>query len=179
MNDEPIEMTYASQLLAKIEAADIATIKQLAYWSGLHENTIRDYRDGRIKHFGSESRFWNAVLVGMNERTGGRPHPIVYEIVGLFLHSVPMTIVTSPVGEVLDGHSVGGACKRLGALARDVAAVAESIGEIYEDGRVDGADDPSIAEFVAKADQLIARVFGLKALIVKERSVAGSGGKAS
>lgn len=175
---EPIEMTASSQLIAKIESAEIATIKQMAYWSGLHENTVRDYRDGRIKHFGAESRFWNGVLAGLVARAGhtGELPPIAFEIAGLALHNIPIAIVNLFNLDQVSERTVGGMCRTVGTLCRNIGDVAESVGIIYDDGSVDRRDDPTISELTTKIDMTVARLLRLKARISIDRQSAAQGG---
>jgi len=163
---EPHEMSHSSQLIAELDAAGVAPLKQLGFWAGLHENTIRDYRDGRIKHFGTEMRFWNAVLVGLT--AGGAVHPFAFRITGMLLKGTPLA-ATSVKSFQLRDENIAATLRRFAPMTRDLADAMDHAAAIYADGRVTAADDPNICELETKLDQLINQAWQIKHAIGRER----------
>lgn len=177
--DEPLEMTHSSQLIGELDASGLASLKQLAFWSGLHENTVRDYRDGRIKHFGSEMRFWNGVLQGLLSQHAPDIPGIAFRIIGLLIKGTRLAAVSAPsCGEPMPA-GVDAMLKRFAPMLRDVANCMESAAEIYGDGHVDRADDPTIAELNQKVDILIHRLWAIKARVAQDRAAAAQKGGAA
>jgi len=165
------EMSHSSQLIGEIDAAGVASIKQMAFWSGLHENTVRDYRDGRIKHFGSEMRFWNGVLVGMSaEHAPGFPG-ICFRVPGLLLKGTRMAVTSADL-YVETKAPIHKMLRNFAPVHRDLAGAMESAADIFEDGHVDHFDDPTIAELNQKIDSGVARLMAIKAGIANERAKA-------
>lgn len=173
MTDE-IEMTQASQMIAELDASGVASMKELAYWSGLHENTVRDYRDARIRHFGAESRFWNGVLQGLCRKFSPATPAVVFRIVGMMLKGTPLSTVT-----IIENHGSGAApiaslIRQFARMNRDLADAADAAAQIYEDGRVDARDDANIAELETKCDLIISTAWQIKHRIGQEKLAAGS-----
>lgn len=170
------EMSYASQLLLEIEASGLATMKELAFWSGLHENTVRDYRESRIRHFGRETRFWNGVLLGLCAKHSPAVPAICFRIVGMLLKGTPLAVV-----QLAGGAQAINAVPNLPGIIRlflasqdDLVAAMQSSVNILEDGRVDVRDSADIAELESKIDTAIGRLWGIKYAIGKEREKAGA-----
>lgn len=170
------EMSYASQLLLEIDAGGIASIKELAFWSGLHENTVRDYRESRIRHFGRETRFWNGVLVGLCAKHAPGVPEVCFRIVAMLMKGTPLTAVqlvnTTPRIQAV--ASLSGVMRTFLDSQSDLAAAMQSAVNILEDGRVDVRDNADIAELETKVDLAICRLWGIKHAIGKEREKAGA-----
>lgn len=167
------EMSFAAQLITELEHSGLCEIKQLAFWSGLHENTVRDYRDGRIKHFGRETRFWNSVLVGLCAHHAPAIPAVAFRIAAMLLKGTPLSAVTiqgwkqsvAPLSTVLSNFI---------PAQEDLIAAMKSAVQILEDNRVDVSDSPDIAELNNKIDQAISRLWQIKHVIAKEREKAVS-----
>lgn len=166
---EPIEMTHSAQLINELDASGLASLKQLAFWSGLHENTVRDYRDGRIRHFGSELRFWNGVICGLLQTYAPAVPPICFRVVGLLLKGTGLHVSHCARPDEIAGP-LPVLLRQFAPLTRNLADTMEAAAQILEDGRVTASDDPNIAELESKADMLIARLLGIKHRIAAERS---------
>lgn len=166
---EPIEMNYAAQLINQLDASGLATLKELAYWSGLHENTVRDYESGRIRHFGSESRFWNGVLIGLCRKYAPSVPPIAYQIVSTFIKGTPMCIASAVAWSETESP-LPTVFRQFGAIARALGDAADSAADIYRDGKVTQSDDPNIAALETQCDQIIARAWQVKSRIARERA---------
>lgn len=162
MFDAP-EMSHASQLITEIEASGLATLKQIAFWSGLHENTVRDYRDGRIRHFGAESRFWNGVLVGLcRHHQPGIPE-VCFRIIGMLLKGSPLAAVSVMAPALDDDRPLANVMHQFAAIARDLADAADAAATLYEQpGGVDAATNPSVAELESKIDRIINGAWRIK-----------------
>lgn len=166
---EALEMSYAAQLVGQLDACDLGSYKEMAFWSGLHENTIRDYVSGRIKHFGSESRFWNGVLVGLCKKFEPHVPPIAYRIVAMLTKGTPICVAQIvPFGET--EAPLPTVFRQFGAIARALGDAADAAANIYRDGHVDAHDDANVAELETKCDQIIARAWQVKARIARERA---------
>lgn len=156
------EMSHASQLITEIEASGLATLKQLAFWSGLHENTVRDYRDARIRHFGSESRFWNGVVTGLcRQHQPGIPE-VCFRIVGMLLKGSPLAAVGILNSAPEDDRPLPNVMHQFAAVARDLADAADAAADLYEAGEVDAARSASIAELESKLDRVINGAWRIK-----------------
>lgn len=161
MYDAP-EMSHASQIISEIEASGLATLKQLAFWSGLHENTVRDYRDARIRHFGAESRFWNGVLVGLCREHNPAIPAVAFRIVGMLLKGSPLAAVGVMSPSLDDDRPLPNMMRQFSAIARDLADAADAAGNLYDAGEVDAARSASIAELESKIDRVISGAWRIK-----------------
>ena len=168
MTDE-IEMTHASQLINELDASNAASIKELAFWSGLHENTVRDYRDGRIRHFGSESRFWNGVLQGLCQKFNNCPPPVAFRVVGMLLKGTPLSAVCVPSSAQENDKPMASLFRQFAGMNRDLDDAAAAAAQIYEDGRVDARDSADIAELESKCDRIIMTAWQIKHRIGREK----------
>lgn len=168
------EMSYASQLLLEIEASGLATMKDLAFWSGLHENTVRDYRESRIRHFGRESRFWNGVLLGLCQKHAPAIPAVCFRIAGIFLKGTPLTVAHLAGGAhaIHTLPTLPGIIRLFIASQEDLVAAMQSSVNILEDGRVDVRDSADIAELETKIDTAIGRLWAIKYAIGKAREGA-------
>lgn len=166
---EEIEMTHASQLINELDASGAASIKEMAFWSGLHENTVRDYRDARIRHFGSETRFWNGVLQGLATKFQSGSHPITFRILGMLLKGTPYSAITVPTTLTESDRPMPGFLSQFAGMNRDLADAADAVAQIYEDGRVDVRDSADIAELETKCDRMIQTAWQIKHRIGRDK----------
>lgn len=167
------EMSQASQIISELDASNLATLKQIAMWSGLHENTVRDYRDGRIRHFGTETRFWNGVLNGLVREYHPATPPVCFRIVALMLRNTPFALTSVGVyGETQTPLPV--ILKGFIAIAKDVSEAAESVMAILDDGKVTRADDPNIDQLNEKLDRAMSWAMQIKHSIGKAREGAAT-----
>jgi len=171
--EEPIEMTHSAQVIDEICHSGVATIKELAFWGGAHENTVYDYRTGRIKFFGSEMRFWNGVVAGLCSRHAPAIPPIVFRIVGMLLKNSPLTACEVPTYR-LPAPPLGTSIRRFADMTQKLGAAMEASAAIFEDGRVTAADDPNIAEVESNLDQIISAAWQIKHGIAGERQKASA-----
>lgn len=163
------EMNYAAQLIGQLDAADVASFKEMAFWSGLHENTVRNYCDGSIKHFGSESRFWNGVLTGLCKKFAPAVPPVAYRIVTMLTKGTPICIASVvPWGET--EAPLPTVFRQFAAISRALGDAADSAADIYRDGAITANDDPTIAQLETQCDQIIARAWQVKARVARERA---------
>ncbi len=171
---EPSEMSASSQVINELDASGLASLKQLAFWSGLHENTVRDYRDGRIKHFGSEMRFWSGVLQGLMQQYHPAIPQIAFRICGMLLKGTTLTISAIKQPELRNTLDLATAINQFLKVNESVTAAMQSVVEILRDGRVDAGDDANIIELETMADVAITNLWQVKHCINMERRKAGA-----
>lgn len=173
MFDEPEEMSQASQIILEIDAAGLASLKEMASWTHLHENTVRDYRDGRIRHFGVETRFWNGIVNGLLRKYAPAIPPMVLKIGHLLFQNSPLCVVTYPHCQMPD-LPLPAMLRAFSGIARAGADAADSVISILADGKVDRADDPNIDELNQKLDAISAWCWQVKHQIAKQREGAAA-----
>lgn len=162
---DAIEMSHASQLITEIEASGLATLKQLAFWSGLHENTVRDYRDARIRHFGSESRFWNGVVAGLCRQHYPAIPAVVFRISGMLLKNSPLAAV-AVVGPMIDDtRPLPTLMHQFAAITRDLADAADAAAHLCDADAAAVATNPTVAELESKLDRVINNAWQIKSRI--------------
>ena len=170
--DEPPEMTQSSQLLNELDASGLAPLKRLAFWTHLHENTVRDYRDGRIRHFGREMRFWNGVLIGLDREYAPSLPAILFRITGMLLQGTRLCVS----GDVapISISSLPAVMKVFAPMLSDLSGAMEATAAIAADGKVDWCDDPNIAELQIKLTRVIATALGINHAVARERQRAAA-----
>ena len=149
----------------------LLTAKDVSYATGLHSHYVYEFLNGRRT---ISAQMWNQILryaIRWIPTHTERFIAVANVICPLLLEGTPIQpeiVFVLP----LAGRPVPDVAREAAALCETVGGILRGLAEIFADGRVDAADDPTIADLRDKAALLHVRLGSILAFCSRQHTGA-------
>lgn len=169
---ESMPLTRDHEALAHLcGPSGLMTAKDVSFATGLHSHYVYEFLNGRRN---VTAQMWNQILryaVRWIPANIQRFVAIANTVCPLFLEGTPIHPEIAFVVP-LDGRPVPEVAREAAVLCETVGGILRGLAEIFADGRIDAADDPTLADLRDKTALLNVRLQSILTYCAHQRSGA-------